>query len=80
MADNKNGIIISVGFDSDIKDYVNRIERQLKAVDWNGVLGLSESFNKEYEKITKQLQILKREISELGAPDIHNMNNSLQST
>lgn len=76
---NKNGIIINVGFDSDIKDYVNRIERQLKAVDWNGVLGLSESFNKEYEKITKQLQVLKKEISDLGAPDIHNMNNRLQS-
>lgn len=79
MADNKNGIIISVGFDSDIKDYIKRIERQLKTIDWNGVLGLSESFNKEYDNITKQLQTLKREISNLDAPDIYNMNNRLQS-
>ncbi|MCR4720914.1 MAG: phage tail tape measure protein [Lachnospiraceae bacterium] len=79
MADNKNGIIISVGFDSDIKDYITRIERQLKTIDWNGVLGLSESFNKEYDKITKQIQTLKREISNLDAPDIYNMNNRLQS-
>ena len=38
------GIIIDIGFESDIKDVINKIESELKSTDFDSALKLSDSF------------------------------------
>ena len=76
-----NGIVISVGFDStsELKSYIKNIETQLAAVNWDKAVGLSDSFEKEFEKIKTQLQTLKQEVVNLDLMDVAKLNNGLSS-
>ena len=81
MANNGNGIIINIGFDStsELNNYIKRIETQLNAIDWEKTIGLSDSFNKQYEKITKALQALKIEVANLDVMDVATLTKNLNS-
>ena len=58
------GIIIDVGFKADIKDLLNSIEKDLKKVDFDSVIGLSDAFDKQAKDVREQLSKLKKEIDE----------------
>lgn len=60
----KKGIIIDVGFKADIKEIINDIEKDLKKVNFDSVVGLSDAFDKQAKDVKEQLSKLKREIDE----------------
>ena len=78
MAD-KNGIVIGVGFDPEIDGFINEIKAQMNNIDWNEVIGLSESFDRDFKKIAEQLQALKREVKDLGVLDLDNLTKELSN-
>ena len=61
-----NGIIIDVGFTSDIKTYIDNLEQQLKKIDFQKLIGLSDAFDKEYQRFEELTQKIKSEFDTLG--------------
>ena len=58
----QKGIIIDVGFKADIQDFVNDIQQEFKKIDFDSIVGLSESFDKQAKEVRTQLSKLKDEI------------------
>ena len=56
------GIIIDVGFKADIKNFIGDIEKDLKKIDFDDIIGLSDSFDKQVKNVKSQLSKLKEEI------------------
>ena len=61
------GILIDVGFKSDIKDYINSIEKQFESVNWGEKIGLSEAFDNQISATKQKIKELKDEIEKIGA-------------
>ena len=55
------GIIIDVGFASDIKGFINEIESQFKSVNFDKMIGVSKAFDSQIKDVKQQLVKLKNE-------------------
>lgn len=61
------GILIDVGFTSDIKSYVSDIEKQFQDIKWSEKIGLSEAFDNQVNATKQKIKELKDEIEKIGA-------------
>ena len=52
MAD--HGIIIDVGFQPQIKEFINEIQNEFKKINYDEVIGLSDSFDKQKKEVENQ--------------------------
>ena len=62
MAD--HGIIIDVGFQPQIKEFINEIQNEFKKINYDEVIGLSDSFDKQKKEVEKKLKNLSQQIEE----------------
>lgn len=62
MAD--HGIIIDVGFQPDISGFISEIQQQFKKIDFDNIIGLSDSFKKQKSDVERQLKDLSSKIDE----------------
>ena len=62
MAD--HGIIIDVGFQPQIKEFINEIQNEFKKINYDEVIGLSDSFDKQKKEVEKKLKDLSQQIEE----------------
>lgn len=65
MSYNGKGIIIDIGFTSDIDKMIQTIESQIKNVDFDKVIGISDAFKKQYEEAIQYLEKLKQEAAKV---------------
>ena len=61
-----NGILIDVGFTSDVKSYIEELEREFKKIDFGGTIGLSEAFDAQIKDAEEKIIELKKEIQKIG--------------
>ena len=62
MAD--HGIIIDVGFQPQIEEFIKKIENEFKKINYDEVIGLSDSFDKQKKEVEKKLKDLSKQIDE----------------
>ena len=60
------GILIDVGFTSDIKGYIEQLEKDFQKIDFGKTLGISEAFDKQIGDVRDKIAELKREIETIG--------------
>ena len=65
MADKQHGILIDIGFKTDVESYVKDIENQLKGIDFGDKIGLSKAFEDEFDNAKDKLKKLKSEIDRI---------------
>ena len=71
MGNNRNnGIIIDIGFTSDIQKYLKDLEQNLQKVDFDKVIGLSDVFDKQYQKMTDIIRKMQTELAHLNGTDL----------
>jgi len=73
------GIIIDIGFDSDIKSYLNKLESELRKVNFDEMIGLSKSFDKEYKKVSELVKAIRGEVDSLSNADTTKINKQLEA-
>lgn len=75
---NQSGIIIDIGFTSDIKRYVDKIESEFKRINFQEKVGLSDALKKEYEQINEYIKKIRAEFSNFTeGTDIEKLSKSL---
>lgn len=62
MAD--HGVIIDVGFQPDIKGFISQIEQEFKKINYDDIIGLSDSFDKQKKEVEKKIKELSDNIDE----------------
>ena len=72
-----SGIVIDIGFTSDISKYIRDLESKIKAVDFQKMIGLSEAFDAEYKKVHDGLIKLKTELDSMGGGNALKINEQL---
>lgn len=58
------GVIIDVGFKADIKDFIDSIQQDFQRINFDGIIGLSNAFDKQAKDVRNQLSKLQKEIDE----------------
>lgn len=65
MADKQHGILIDIGFKTDVESYVKDIENQLKGKDFGDIIGFSKAFEDELNNAKDKLKKFKSEIEKI---------------
>ena len=76
----KKGIIIDVGFTSDTRELIDKIESSLSSIDFSDVLKLDDAFDKQLKKVREKLSVLKTELDNiLSGADAGNIQNQIRN-
>lgn len=62
MAD--HGIIIDVGFQPQIEEFIGTIQSEFKKINYDEIIGLSDAFDKQKKEVEKKLKDLSQQIDE----------------
>lgn len=72
----QHGIIVDVGFTSDVKGYIDQIEKDFQKVDFADAIGISKAFDNQINEVRDKIRELKKDIDKMQegfiTPDAQN--------